>query len=103
MCIRDRNFYVQENLKTNTFFNKKKNIVLLNVKFFNQPHEVIFRSITEIIKNVGRKHYPSRGKKIDRIIEIIKNNPKSSVKLTLGNCIINKVNQSILVTKEQKI
>ena len=97
------NFYIQKNLKNNSFFNKKKNTVFLNVKFFHQPHEVVFRSFTEIIKKVGRKYYPTRGKKIDRIIQIIKNNPKSSFRLTLGNCVINKVNQSILVTKEQKI
>ena len=97
------NFYIQKNLKNNSFSNKKKNTVFLNVKFFNQPHEVVFRSFTEIIKKVGKKYYPTRGKKIDRIIQIIKNNSKSPVRLTLGNCVINKVNQSILVTKEQKI
>ncbi len=97
------NFYIEKNLKNNSFYNKKKNIVFLNVAFFNQPHEVVFRSLTEIIKKVGRKYYPTRGKKIDRIIQIIKNNSKSPVRLTLGNCVINKVNQSIIVTKEQKI
>ena len=97
------NFYIQKNLKNNSFSNKKKNTVFLNVKFFNQPHEVVFRSFTEIIKKVGKKYYPTRGKKIDRIIQIIKNNSKYPVRLTLGNCVINKVNQSILVTKEQKI
>ena len=96
------NFYIEKNLKNNSFSNKKKNIVFLNIKFFNQPHEVVFRSFTEIIKKVGRKYYPARGKKIDRIIQIIKNNSKSPVRLTLGNCVINKVNQSIIVTKEQK-
>ena len=96
------NFYIEKNLNNNSFCNKKKNIVFLNVEFFNQPHEVVFRSLTEIIKKVGRKYYPARGKKIDRIIQIIKNNSKSPVRLTLGNCVINKVNQSIIVTKEQK-
>ena len=97
------NFYIQKNLKNNSFSDIKKNKVFLNVKFFNQPHEIVFRSLTEIIKKVGRKYYPTRGKKIDRIIQTIKNNSKSPVRLTVGNCVINKVNQSILVTKEQKI
>ncbi len=97
------NFYVKQNLMDNSFFNKKKNIAFLKNEFFNQPHEVIFRSFSEIIKSVGRNYYSPRGKKIDRIIEIIKISTKSSVKLTLGNCLINKVNQSIIVTKEQKI
>ena len=97
------NFYIKQNLKDNSFFNKKKNIAFLKIEFFNQPHEVIFRSFSEIIKSVGRNYYPPRGKKIDRIIDTLKNYPNSRVKLTLGNCVINKVNQSILVTKEQKI
>ena len=97
------NFYVKQNLIDNSFFNKKKNIAFLKIEFFNQPHEVIFRSFSEIIKSVGRNYYPSRGKKIDRIIEIVKNYPNSRLKFTLGNCIINKVKQSIIVTKEQKI
>jgi tRNA(Ile)-lysidine synthase len=97
------NFYIKQNLTDNSFFNKKKNIAFLKIEFFNQPHEVIFRSFSEIIKSVGRNYYPSRGKKIERIIEIIKNYPNSTVKRTLGNCLINKVNQSIIVTKELKI
>ena len=97
------NFYVKQNLKDNSFFNEKKNTAFLKIEFFNQPHEVIFRSFSEIIKSVGRNYYPSRGKKIERIIEIIKNYPNSTVKRTLGNCLINKVNQSIIVTKELKI
>ena len=97
------NFYIKQNLKDNSFFNEKKNTAFLKIEFFNQPHEVIFRSFSEIIKSVGRNYYPSRGKKIDRIIEIIKNYPHAKIKLTLGNCLINKVNQSIIVTKELKI
>ena len=97
------NFYVKQNLKDNSFLNEKKNTAFLKIEFFNQPHEVIFRSFSEIIKSVGRNYYPSRGKKIDRIIETIKNYPNSTVKRTLGNCLINKVNQSIIVTKELKI
>ena len=97
------NFYVKKNLKDNSFFNKKKNIAFIKIKFFNQPHEIVFRSFSEIIKSIGRKYYPSRGKKIDRIIKIIKNHTRSPIKLSLGNCLINKVNQSIVVTKEQKI
>ena len=97
------NFYVKQNLKENSFFNKKKNIAFLKIEFFDQPHEIIFRSFSEIIKSVGKNYYPSRGKKIDRIIESIKNCPNTLVKQSIGNCLINKVNQSIIVTKEQKI
>ena len=39
-----------------------------------------------------------RGKKIDRIIEII--NTKPVIKVTLGGCLIKKVNKTVIVTKE---
>ena len=65
-----------------------------------QPHEVTFRSLSEIIKLVGNKYYSVRGKKVDAIIDKLKGENKFSFKLTLGNCIINKVNQSIIVEKE---
>ena len=73
---------------------------ILNEEFFNQPHEVTFRSLTEIIRFVGNKYYSVRGKKVDVIIGKLKGKNKFTVKLTLGNCIINKVNRSIIVVKE---
>ncbi len=93
-------FYVAKNLKDNSCIYKDKSKIILNKEFFNQPHEVTFRSLTEIIKFVGNKYYSVRGKKVDTIIDKLKGEAKISLKLTLGNCIIRKVNQSILVLKE---
>ena len=93
-------FYVAKNLKDNSYFFKDKSKIILNEEFFNQPHEVTFRSFTEIIKFVGNKYYSVRGKKVDNIIDKLKKETKYSSKLTLGNCIIHKVNQSIIVVKE---
>ena len=47
---------------------------------------------------VGGKYYPVRGKKIDKTVELIRNN--AFFKITLGNCIIRKVNNTIIVSKE---
>ena len=47
---------------------------------------------------VGKKFYPVRGKKIDKIIDQIKEN--TFFNTTLGNCVINKVNNTIIVSKE---
>ena len=58
----------------------------------------MFRSFAEVIKIIGKKYYPVRGKKIDKIIDLIKS--KSSFKLTLGGCIIKKVNGTVLFSKE---
>tara|TARA_B100001093_G_scaffold150109_1_gene142825 strand:+ start:92 stop:1117 length:1026 start_codon:yes stop_codon:yes gene_type:complete len=91
-------FYVTKNLKENvTIFPKKVNAVLKK-DFFFQSEEVIFRSFTEVIKIVGKKYYPIRGKKIDRIINLMKS--KSSLKVTLGGCVIKKVNGTVIFLKE---
>ena len=92
--------YVEKNLKDNSYIYKNKSKVILNEEFFNQPHEVTFRSLTEIIKFVGNKYYSVRGKKVDIIIDKLKGKNKISLKFTLGNCIIHKVNKSIIVVKE---
>ena len=96
-------FYVAKNLTDNSYIYKDKSKIILNEEFFNQPHEVTFRSLTEIIKFVGNKYYSVRGKKVDNIINKLKGETRISLKLTLGNCIIYKVNHSILVLKEHKI
>ncbi len=91
-------FFTKKNIIINsTVFNKKK-LIFLNKEFFNQPQEIVFRSLTEIIKIVGKKYYPVRGKKIDKIVGLVKNN--TLFKITLGNCIIKRVNDTIIVSKE---
>ena len=91
-------FYNKKNLEENAFFSKDTKIVLLKKEFFYQSQEVVFRSFSEIIKFIGKKYYPSRGKKIDKIIKLIKSN--SSIKITLGGCIIKKVNETVIISKE---
>ena len=91
-------FYVNKNLKENLTFVKKKNTHILSNIFFNQSHEVIFRSLTKIIQKVGKKYYPVRGKSIDMLIDGIIT--KSLTKVTLGSCIIERVNETILIYKE---
>ena len=91
-------FYVSENLQKNTYFSNKKNRLILNEKFFHKPYEVIFRSFSDSIRLIGKKYYPVRGKKLDTIINKIENN--HSFKATLGGCIIQKVNQTVIISKE---
>jgi tRNA(Ile)-lysidine synthase len=92
------NFYVNENLKKNTFFLTSKNKLILNKTFFQQPHEIVFRSLSDSLKVIGKKYYSVRGKKLDKIISDIENNKLS--KATLGGCIIEKVNQTAIISKE---
>lgn len=92
------NFYVSENLKKNTFFSDKSNKLILNKIFFHQPYEVVFRALSESIKLIGKKYYSVRGKKLDKIIKDIENN--QSFRATLGGCIIEKVNETVIISKE---
>ena len=64
------NFFVSKNIKKNSFFSKK-NEFILNQDFFSQPYEIIFRSLSDLIKLIGKKYYPVRGKKLDNIINQI--------------------------------
>ena len=92
-------YFVEKNLKDNSTITDINKLVILNENFFLQPEEVVFRSLTEVLKGVGKKYYPVRGKKIDKLIYQIKN--ENSFMTTLGNCIIKKVNKSVIVLKER--
>ena len=91
-------FYIKKNLNENCFFSKKENKIIFNNNFFNQPHEIIFRGFSDSIKIIGKKYYSVRGKKLDNVINKIINN--SSFKGTLGGCIIEKINHTVIITKE---
>ena len=91
-------FYVNRNLKKNVIFLKRKNIYIINQDFFDQSHEIIFRSLTKILQILGKKNYPVRGKSIDELIRGI--NAKSFSKVTLGGCFIESVKETILISKE---
>ena len=93
-------FYKEQNIIKNSFFSLKKKQLIINKTFFQQPHEIIFRSFSELIKILGNNYYEVRGKKLDMVIYGIKSNKLT--KVTLGGCIIEKVNQSVVLTKELK-
>mgnify|MGYP001327403587 CR=1 FL=1 len=91
-------FYTKKNLEKNAFLKKSDKSLILKKDFFEQSYEIIFRSFSEAIRIVGKKYYPVRGKKLDRIISDILNN--SFIKTTLGNCIIKKVSRTVIISKE---
>ena len=86
-------------MSNNSFFSKKSKRLILNEEFFIQPYEVIFRSLIESIKLIGKKYYSVRGKKLDKIMKDIEN--KQLSKATLGGCIIENVNQTVVISKER--
>ena len=90
---------MRENLKKNTYLNHEKNQLFLNNDFFKQPYEVVFRSLSDSLMLIGMKYYSVRGKKLVKIIDEIINN--NLYKATLGGCIIEKVNQTVIISKER--
>ncbi len=92
-------FYVEKNKRVNSFFNYKKNQLILKENFFENSHEVIFRSLSDLIHLVGKKPNFVRGKKIDNILRKIKE--RKLRKETLGGCVIKMVNHTVILTKER--
>ncbi|MDA7714869.1 tRNA lysidine(34) synthetase TilS [Candidatus Pelagibacter sp.] len=91
-------FYVKKNLKDNSVYIKTKDTYILDCNFFDQSHEVIFRSLTFAIQKIGKKYYPVRGKSINELINRI--NHKAFSKITLGGCFVESVNETILISRE---
>ncbi len=91
-------FYVEQNKKINSSLDKKNKRLFLNELFFNQPYEILFRSFSDSLKVIGGKYFSARGKKIDKVLQKIKDN--SLNKETLAGCIIKKVNHTVIITKE---
>ena len=90
--------YVRNNFTNNSFHFLEKNKLILSENFFQQSYEVVFRSLSDAIKIIGKRYYSVRGKKLQKIIKCIKNN--GSLKTTLGGCIIEKAHQTVIITKE---
>ena len=91
-------FYVKKNLKDNSVHIKSKNTYILKHNFFEQSHEVVFRSLTLIIQKIGKKYYPVRGKSINELINRII--LKKFSKITVGGCFVEIINKTILISRE---
>ena len=93
-------FYVKKNINENASVLDKKNSIIINEFFFNQPEEVVFRSLSKLIHEIGNKKSFTRGRKIVSLLNDINSN-KNFRKKTLSGCILEKVNKSIIISKEK--
>ena len=93
------NFYVEKNVNSNAKIIKTKNTYILNKNFFQQPEEIIFRSIVIVLKNISGRYYSPRGKSISNAI--LKINSKKCKKFTLGGCFFEKINNTVFITREK--
>ena len=93
------NHYVNENIKHNSRYFKNKRQYILNKNFFNQPHEIVFRSIVNLFKIVGNKYYSPRGKSIDSLLS--KFGSGEIKKINISGCILEKINNSFIIYQEK--
>ena len=91
------NQIVDKNIYENVITRKGKYII--GYKFFLLPEEVVFRSLSILIQNIGKKDYPPRGRKMLNLINQLKYENK--FKWTLGGTIVEKIHNSVVVTEEK--
>ena len=92
------NFYVNKNLKENIHKNKYNSSYIIGKNFFDYPEEIIFRSFSLMLKKVGKRYYTPRGRSVLKSLYMIKS--KKDLKFTLSGCIIEKFNNSVLISRE---
>ena len=92
------NYYVKKNIFINSKYLKNKSFYLLNSNFFNESNEVVFRSFSKILNKLGNRYYSARGKSISLILKKIRED--NFKKATLSGCIIEKISNSIKISKE---
>ncbi len=67
--------------------------------FFNQPDEIVFRSLSELIHNIGNKISYTRGKKILSLISNMISTKNFKKKLYQGVFLKKLINQSLFQEK----
>ena len=92
-------FYVEKNKRENSTYNSRKDELILKENFFDNSHEVVFRSLSDLILLMGKKSNFVRGKKIENILSKIKE--RKLRKETLGGCVIKMVNHTVILAKER--
>ena len=76
------------------------NIYIINQDFFQEPLEIVFRSLSFILNQVSHSYYPPRGKNLQNLINLLSS--KKFKKATLSGCIIEKINNSVKIYKEKR-
>ncbi|MDC0200743.1 tRNA lysidine(34) synthetase TilS, partial [Candidatus Pelagibacter sp.] len=94
------NYYVNENIKNNSKYNRYKKNYILSIDFFNQPHEIVFRSLISLLKKIGNKYYSPRGKSISQLL--LKFRSAEIKKISISGCIVEKINNSFIIYKENR-
>jgi tRNA(Ile)-lysidine synthase len=82
------------------FVIKKKKELIINSKIFSlENDEIQLKVISNCIKNISKKYYPPRAKKIINLLNKVKTN--DNLKVTLGGCVIFKNHSNLVIYKEK--
>ena len=92
-------FYVSQNIEKNSKLLNDKKTIIVKEKFFNNPNEIVFRSFSDLLHKIGNKKNYTRGSKLSNLIMSIKSS-NNFKKTTLSGCILEKVNNSLIISKE---
>ncbi len=92
-------FFAKKNINQNATHFKKKQSYFLNKFFFLNPEEILLRSMSMILNNLSNRYYAPRGKKIKRLTLLMTSQNKAE-KTTLGGCVIEKVYETVIISKE---
>jgi len=95
------NFYKNKALHEYVSFLPKNKCSINTQIFSEEAGEIIFKSFSDILSLVSGTYHPPRSKKIISLIDRVKKTKFN--KSTLGGCVIEKKDNFILISKEQRI
>ena len=94
-------YYVQKNINDNSNYLKLNNSIILKDDFLKQPDEIVFRSFSELIQKIGKKGTFARGAKVENLLKYLRSTNNYSKK-TLSGCIIQKLENSVIISSENR-
>ena len=95
------NYYKNKALYKYVSFLSENRCLINNKIFFEEAGEIIFKSFSDILSLISGTYYPPRSKKILNLINRLKKT--KFTKSTLGGCIIEKKDSTIVIYKESKV
>ena len=93
--------FVKKNINDNSNYLKLTKAIILNDDFLKQPDEIVFRSFSEVIQRVGKKDTLPRGAKVENLLKYLRSINNYSKK-TLSGCIIQKIENSVIISPEKR-
>ena len=94
-------YYVKKNIDDNSNYLKLTNSIILKDDFLKQPGEIVFRSFSELIQKIGNKDTFARGSKVENLLKYLRSTNNGSKK-TLSGCIIQKLENSVIISSENR-